>query len=43
MRYSIKQRINAFGVNRNGCGRKTGGGKDYVMGKTGKTSPPVGA
>jgi len=43
MRYSIKQWINAFGVNRNDYDRKTSGGIDFVMGKTGKISPPVGA
>ena len=43
MRYSIKQRINAFGGNSNDGDRKTGNGKSYAMEKTGKISPPVGA
>jgi len=43
MRYSIKQRINAFGVNRNGCDRITGDGTGYAIEKTGKISPLVGA
>jgi hypothetical protein len=43
MRYSTKQRINAFGGNRYGCDRITGNGKSCAMEKTGKMSPPAGA